>query len=139
MYLMSFLDQISKEYGAVSVIEPFFTHWGEGHLDPSKPLESVARKSYMIPEMRMYGPLDDRALNSIVKCAQDYKVDGAIYYADVGCRHTCATIKLFKDILSEIDVPVLTIDCDVVDPTITPQDEFREQLERFFELLEERK
>lgn len=138
MYLIGFLERISQEYGAVSVIEPFFTYWGEGRLDRARPLESVARKSYMLPEARMYGPMDERALNSIVDCAQQYKVDGAIYYADVGCRHTCATIKLFKDALNDIDVPVLTLDCDVVDQTVTSEEEVREKLERFFELLEDR-
>lgn len=135
MYLTAFLERISQEYGAVSVTEPFFTFWGEGRLDPSKPLESVARKSYMIPEMRMYGPLDDRALKSILDCARDYRVDGAIYYADVGCRHACATIKLFKDLLDEIDVPVMTLDCDVVDPTITSEGDIRHKLEQFFDML----
>jgi len=138
MYLMGFLEKISQEYGVVSVVEPFFTYWGEGRLDPAKPLESVAKKNYMIPEMRMYGPMDDRALNSIVDCAKKYKVDGAIYYADVGCRHTCATIKLFKDTLNDIDIPVLTLDCDVVDPTATSEEEVRDKLEQFFELLEDR-
>lgn len=138
MYLIGFLERMSQEHGAVSVTEPFFTYWGEGRLDPDKPLESVAQKSYMIPEVRMYGPLDDRALRSIVDCAEQYKIDGAVYYADVGCRHTCAAIKLFKDILNDIDVPVLTIDCDVVDPTITSEEEMREKLEQFFELLEDR-
>ena len=138
MYLMAFLEKISQEYGAVSVTEPFFTYWGEGRLDPGRPLESVANKSYMIPEMRMYGPLDDRALKSIVDCAEQYKIDGAIYYADVGCRHTCAAIKLFKDTMKAIDVPMLILDCDVVDPTLTSEGEFREKLEQFFELLEDR-
>lgn len=138
IYLMSFMDKISKQYGAVSVIEPFFTYWGEGRLDPSKPLESVARKSYMIPEARMYGPMDDRALNSIRDCARQYKVDGAVYYADVGCRHSCATIKLFKDVLNELDIPVLTIDCDVVDETSITGEELKEKLEGFFELLGDR-
>ncbi|MEE9400602.1 MAG: 2-hydroxyacyl-CoA dehydratase family protein, partial [Dehalococcoidia bacterium] len=138
MYLIGFLERMSQEYGAVSVTEPLFTCWGDGRLDPSRPLESVAEKSYMIPEVRMYGPLDDRALKSIVGCVEQYKVDGAIYYADVGCRHTCATVKLFKDILNDMDVPMLTLDCDVVDPTITSEEEMREKLQRFFELLEER-
>ena len=138
MYLIGFLDRISQEFGAVSVIEPFFTYWGEGTLDPARPLESVAEKSYMLPEMRMYGPLDERALNAITDCTTQFRVDGAIYYADVGCRHSCATIKLFKDTLSEVDVPVLTLDCDVVDPTITSQEEVREKMEQFFELLEDR-
>ena len=138
IYLMSQLDKISQQHGAVSVVEPFFTFWGEGRLDPSKPLESIARKSYMIPEARMYGPMDDRAINSIKQCAEDYKVDGAIYYADVGCRHSCATIKLFKDILNDMDIPVLTIDCDVVDETSVTPEELTEKLEGFFELLEDR-
>ncbi len=138
MYLMGFLERISQEYGAVSVTEPFFTYWGEGRLDPAKPLESVARKAYMLPEVQMYGPLDERQLSRVAKLAQDYKVDGAIYYADVGCRHTCAAIKIFKDVLNEVDVPVLTLDCDVVDPTITSEEEVREKLEGFFELLEDR-
>lgn len=138
MYLIASVEKIMREHGASGVIEPFFTLWEEGRLDPSKPLESVAKKSYMIPEMRMYGPLDDRAIKAIVNSAKEYKIDGAIYYADVGCRHTCATIKLFKDLLSEIDVPLLAMDCDVVDPTVTSEEELRDKLERFFELLEER-
>lgn len=82
--------------------------------------------------------MDERALNSIIDCARQYKVDGAVFYADVGCRHSCATIKLFKDALNKIDIPMLTVDCDVVDPTITSEEELREKLERFFELLEDR-
>jgi benzoyl-CoA reductase/2-hydroxyglutaryl-CoA dehydratase subunit BcrC/BadD/HgdB len=138
MYLIGFLEKLSLEHGAISVIEPFFTFWGEGRLDSNKPLESVAQKSYMLPEMRMYGPMDNRAIDSIVKCAEEYKVNGAIYYADVGCRHTCAAIKLFKDTLNELDIPMLTLDCDVVDPTITSKEEIREKVEGFYELLEDR-
>jgi benzoyl-CoA reductase/2-hydroxyglutaryl-CoA dehydratase subunit BcrC/BadD/HgdB len=139
LYLMGFLDKISQERGAVSVVEPLFSLWLEGGLDPSKPLESIAKKSFLTPESRsMYGPLTEQALDEIVKAAKDYKVDGAIYWAFIGCRHTCATIKLVKDILNEIDVPMLTVDCDLVDPTINSKEDVKEKLERFFELLEER-
>ncbi|MFA7191193.1 MAG: 2-hydroxyacyl-CoA dehydratase family protein [Dehalococcoidales bacterium] len=138
MYLMAFLEKLAAQTGAVSVIEPFFTFWGEGKLDPSHPVESVVEKAYMIPETRMYGPLGTSALDAIKKCACDWKVDGAVYYADVGCRHSCATIKLFKDALADVDVPVLTLDCDVVDQTVTSEDEVREKMERFLELLEDR-
>jgi benzoyl-CoA reductase/2-hydroxyglutaryl-CoA dehydratase subunit BcrC/BadD/HgdB len=123
----------------VSVVEPLFTRWAEGRLDPATPLESVAKKSALIPERHsMYGPLDERVLKDIIDCAEQYKVDGAVYWAFMGCRHTCATIRLFKDILSEIDVPMLTIDCDLVDPTINSEEEVRGKLEQFFELLEDR-
>ncbi|MCK5430986.1 MAG: 2-hydroxyacyl-CoA dehydratase, partial [Anaerolineales bacterium] len=125
------------EYGAVSVTEPFFTHWGEGKLDPNKPLESVAQKAYMIPEVQMYGPMNDTKIQRVADLAEEYKVDGAVYYADTGCRHTCALIKLFKDTLSDIDIPMLTLDSDVVDPTMTSEEETREKFEGFFELLED--
>ena len=139
MHLTGFMEKLGHEYGAVSVVEPLFTRWAEGRLDPSKPLESVARKAAMIPERRsMYGPLDSEALQDLVDCAEQYRVDGAIYWAFMGCRHTCATVKLFKDLLNEVDVPVLTIDCDIVDPTINSEEEIRGKLEQFFELLEDR-
>ncbi len=139
MYLMGFLEGIFQEYGAVSVVEPLFTYWGEGRLDPTKPLESVAKKASLIPERHtMYGPLGEQTLKEIVDCAEQYKVDGALYWAFIGCRHTCATIKLFKDILNEIDVPMVTLDCDIVDPTINSKEEIRGKLEQFFELLEDR-
>jgi benzoyl-CoA reductase/2-hydroxyglutaryl-CoA dehydratase subunit BcrC/BadD/HgdB len=138
MYLLGFLEEVAQEWGVVSVTEPLFTRWGEGHLNPSRPLESVARKSYMLPEAWLYGPLDEEALAGVANDAQEYNVDGAIYYAHIGCRHTCATIKLVKDVLGEVGVPMLTLDCDVVDPTVVSKDEVREKFERFLELLEAR-
>ncbi|MFH1383215.1 MAG: 2-hydroxyacyl-CoA dehydratase family protein [Chloroflexota bacterium] len=139
MYLMGYLGKLFQEYGAVSVVEPLFTRWSEGRLDSGKPLESVARKSFLIPERRsMYGPLSHQSLQDIVDCAEQYKVDGAVYWAFMGCRHTCATVKIIKDTLNEIDVPTLTVDCDIVDPTINSEEEIRGKLEQFFELLEDR-
>ncbi|MBI4285280.1 MAG: 2-hydroxyacyl-CoA dehydratase [Chloroflexi bacterium] len=139
MYRMGFLEKLSQEFGAVSVTEPFFMHWGNGHLNPDRPLESIARHSYMIPEAcSMYGPLTEESIKTITDSARDYKVHGAIYYANNGCRHTCATVKVFRDALSEIDVPMLTVDMDVVDPTFNSEDEMREKLQQFFELLEQR-
>ncbi|HXX59405.1 MAG TPA: 2-hydroxyacyl-CoA dehydratase family protein [Dehalococcoidales bacterium] len=139
LYLMSTLDNIFKERGAVSVCEPLFTTWSDIKLDPSRPMESVAMKSYDIPESRtMYGPLTEKALQEITGAAREYKVDGAVYWAFMGCRHTCATIKIVKDLLNDMDIPVLTIDCDIVDPTINSREEISEKFERFFELLEDR-
>ncbi len=138
MYLLPLFDAIFEEFGAASVVEPFFTSWGDGRLDANDPLTAMVEKQYILPEARMYGPLEDRALKAVTDCATEYRIDGAIYYADVACRQSCAMIKIFKDRLGEVDVPTLTLDCDVVDPTITSREEVREKMERFFELLEDR-
>jgi benzoyl-CoA reductase/2-hydroxyglutaryl-CoA dehydratase subunit BcrC/BadD/HgdB len=139
IYMMASLENISQEFGAVSVVEPLFTYWRYQPLDPAKPLESIVQKSYMIPETRtMYGPFGQFTLNEITGCVKKYKVDGAIYYAFIGCRHSCATIKVVKDLLNEMDVPMLTLDVDIVDPTINNPAEVRQKMEQFFELLEDR-
>jgi benzoyl-CoA reductase/2-hydroxyglutaryl-CoA dehydratase subunit BcrC/BadD/HgdB len=139
IHQMTTLARLFDEKGVVSVVEPLFTLWSNGKLDPNKPLESVAMKSFMIPERRsMYGPLSQQALQDITDSAEQYKIDGAIYWAFMGCRHTCATIKVIKETLGEVDVPMLTIDCDIVDPTITSDEEVRDKIGQFFELLEDR-
>jgi benzoyl-CoA reductase/2-hydroxyglutaryl-CoA dehydratase subunit BcrC/BadD/HgdB len=139
IYLIPALDKIFQEFGAVSATEPLFTYWKYKKLDPSRPLESVVEKSYLIPETRtMYGPLGQSTLQDITDCARDYQINGCIYYAFMGCRHTCATIKIMKDTLVNLDIPVLTLDCDIIDPTINSENEVRQKLEQFFELLEDR-
>ena len=101
-----------------------------------KPLN---RGKVLIPERRsMYGPLSQQALLDITDSAEQYKIDGAIYWAFMGCRHTCATIRIVKELLNEVDVPMLTVDCDIVDPTINSEEEINDKLEQFFEMLEDR-
>jgi len=136
--LMGAIEKVSLEYGAVSVADPFFCNWGEGRLDPQKPLDSVMKKISMHPVMVMYGPLDERLLDMLINCARQHKIDGAINYAHVGCKQGAATIKIVKDVLNEIDVPMLILDCDIIDTTIAPEEEIREKLRQFFELLEDR-
>jgi benzoyl-CoA reductase/2-hydroxyglutaryl-CoA dehydratase subunit BcrC/BadD/HgdB len=92
----------------------------------------------MYPEMCMFGPLDDRVLKSTVKTAVDFKVDGAICYAHIGCRQAGGVIKVLKDLLNEVDVPVLTVDCDILDSTVASEEEIKSKMEQFFELLEDR-
>ncbi len=138
IYRAPFLEKFSQEHGMVSVAEPIFTQWEEGKLDPTRPLDSLVQKLYMLPERSLYSPVGERTLKKIVDCAKEYKADGAIAYADVACQHTCALIKLFKDVLNDIDVPLLILDCDLVDQTVTSEEDMREKLEQFLELLEDR-
>jgi benzoyl-CoA reductase/2-hydroxyglutaryl-CoA dehydratase subunit BcrC/BadD/HgdB len=132
------IEKMSLEHGAVSVADPFFSTWGEGRLDPSKPLESMIKKIYLHPVMEMHGPLDERVTRKVIDCAQKHSVHGAIHWAHVGCRQSAALIKYIKDALADIDVPVLVIDCDIIDATVAPQEEIGKHLTQFFELLEER-
>jgi benzoyl-CoA reductase/2-hydroxyglutaryl-CoA dehydratase subunit BcrC/BadD/HgdB len=138
-YLQGDIDNILQEHGAAIVCYPNLCDWGEeAHLNPEKPLESLAQKLAMSPPMRTFGPLDERALNPVKKAAKEYKIDGAINFTHLGCRQMGPTLRFFKDALDELDIPVLNIDCDLVDASITSADEVRQKMEQFFELLEDR-
>jgi benzoyl-CoA reductase/2-hydroxyglutaryl-CoA dehydratase subunit BcrC/BadD/HgdB len=138
LYSLRFLGAIPQEYGAVSVVEPLFSLWVEGHFNSAKPLESIAQKLFMFPEMCMFGGMDERITKATVDTAKEYQVDGAICYAHLGCRQGNATIKVMKDALNKINVPMLIIDCDILDATVTSEEEIKGKMEQFFELLQDR-
>jgi benzoyl-CoA reductase/2-hydroxyglutaryl-CoA dehydratase subunit BcrC/BadD/HgdB len=138
-YLQGDIDNILQEHGAAIVCYPNLCGWGEEvHLNPEQPLESLAQKLAMSPPMRTFGPMDERALNPVIRAAKDYKIDGVVNFTHLGCRQMGPTLRFFKDTLDELDIPVLNIDCDLVDASITSADEVRQKMEQFFELLEDR-
>jgi benzoyl-CoA reductase/2-hydroxyglutaryl-CoA dehydratase subunit BcrC/BadD/HgdB len=138
MRLMSFIDKTCADHGAISVADPFIAQWGEFKLDAPDPLDNVARKLANLPEMCMWGPLDERARAQLQQSAREHQVDGALYYCQLGCGQTGATVKFIKDALAEVDVPVLPLNFDIVESTSTNEEEMRQELERFFEFLGDR-
>jgi benzoyl-CoA reductase/2-hydroxyglutaryl-CoA dehydratase subunit BcrC/BadD/HgdB len=136
--LINAIDKILEENGVACVTDPFLCTWEEGELNRKDPITGVVDKLLMLPLMVMYGPLDNRVLDRILDCAQKHRIDGAMNFAHVGCGQSAAMIKYVKDALNEIGVPVLIIDCDIIDTTIAPEDEIKQKLVEFFELLEEK-
>lgn len=138
-YLQGAIDDILGEHGAAMVCNPNLSDWREEiYLDPQKPLESIAKKLAASSPMRMFGALDKRAIDPFISCVKEYQIDGVINFNHLGCRQMGPTFKIYKDVLDQLDVPILNIDCDLVDPTITSADEVRQKMEQFFELLEDR-
>lgn len=137
-YMMKTLDWMEREHGAMSVMEPYIFGWAEGEMDPNKPLESLTHKAfYRSLARQMHGPMADGIVRDAVEEAIDYKAEGAIYWAHIGCRQACATIRSTKDALMEkAGIPTLVIDCDIADPSLTSEEEVKTKLEGFFEILE---
>lgn len=137
LYFMGSLQNIFQEYGAVEVVNPFFLEWPEGKLDASQPLQSLARKCFMNPLMGIFGS-DRPMLETLKQYVDEYKIDGAINYAHIGCGSFGGVSRLVRDTMKEAGVPMLDLSCDITDPTVTSSEEMREQLVRYFELLEDR-
>ena len=135
------LDWMEKEHGAVVVADPLNFHWGEWEMDAAKPLDSSARRYFALPTSRqLHGPAADALLKDVVEDAWKHRVDGAIYWANIACRQGCAAIKSVKDVLRDrVGIPTVVADSDMLDPSIAPDEETKDKLEAFFELLEDRK
>ncbi len=138
-YTFKLLDWMGEKYGAVIVNEVIVFYWREGEMDPSKPLEALARRFYYAPVVRCALGSGKESLETAVKQAKEYKVDGALFWAQNNCRQA-GIIGSLKDILAEeVGIPTLVIDCDIMDPTFVTVEEMRKKLEEFFEILEDRR
>ena len=138
-YLQGDIDGILATHNAAIVCYPNLCDWGDDvRLEPEKPLESLARKLAISPPLRTFGPLDERALNPVIRAVKEYRINGVVNFTHLGCRQVGPITKIYKDALDKLDVPILNIDCDLVDTTVTSVDEVRQKLEQFFELLEDR-
>lgn len=135
------LDWMEKEHGASIVADPFYFHWGEWEIDLSRPLISLARKCFASPVSRhLHGPALAGAVPDAVADALSHRAHGAIYWANVGCRHGCALIRSIKDALwKEVNIPTLVLDSDMLDPSVSPEAELKDKLEGFLETIQGRR
>jgi benzoyl-CoA reductase/2-hydroxyglutaryl-CoA dehydratase subunit BcrC/BadD/HgdB len=136
--LQGMVDATYREHGAVSVVDPYSCTWEDGVLDARDPLTNVIRKLELTPSHVFYGPFTAQLTDKLVRAAASHHVDGAVFYAHIGCRQSAAMIRIIKDTLNSVGVPVLVLDCDIVDVTVTPAEDLCNRLRQFFELLEDR-
>ena len=130
---------MEKEVGAVFVAEPMYHHYNEAELakvDPSKPLEAIARYYYLEPYQQFYGPLAEFS-DMIVNDAIDGGVDGAINFFNIKCRMGGAVARAIKDQLKEkAGIPTLTMGADMMDLSPAVGADLKKLLEQFFLILD---
>jgi len=110
-------DWMEREHGVTVVQEPIFAHWGNWDWDPAKPLEALARKTFMRGLFRQqHGPIE-LLEEDLVRRAKEYKVDGVISFCNVSCRPKSTCHRLIKDkIRQATGVPYFTIEHDTHGP-----------------------
>jgi benzoyl-CoA reductase/2-hydroxyglutaryl-CoA dehydratase subunit BcrC/BadD/HgdB len=137
-YALNVFDWMETEYGATIPMDAF-NFMGEFEWDLDNPLETLAKKMYHSLLIRLLGGPIENTTGGAVKMVKDYKADGAIWLTQIGCKQGCAVIRRMKDVLQEeLGVPFLSMDGDVIDPSILPPEELKSKLEGFFEILEDR-
>jgi benzoyl-CoA reductase subunit B len=101
-------------------------------FDPSRPWESEAE--YMIlPYCNIN--YKDRA-EILAKYVDEYKADGVVIHSIKSCKSFSSNHGDFKEYLSkELDVPVLLIESDHVDPRYYSEAQIKNRIDAYFEAL----
>jgi len=140
VYGWKVIDWMERAHGAVLVMEPAFGQWGPGTFDANKPLESLAYKTFIRPTVRqMHGPVE-LLVEDMVKAAKEYSADGVISFCHVGCRQSSSCNRLLKDkIGEETGLPFFAVEHDIADPAFVSEEEMRDRIESFLEMIDERR
>ncbi|MFQ6015177.1 MAG: 2-hydroxyacyl-CoA dehydratase subunit D [Anaerolineae bacterium] len=129
-YETEIFSLLEEELGAHPVFEETsVVYWDE--IDERQPVRSLARK--MMQNFGL-GRIENRA-RTAVRLARDYRVDGAIHFSHWGCRQACGGVRIIKDALAEINVPLLNLDGDGMDERNYAAGQVKTRLEGFIEML----
>jgi benzoyl-CoA reductase/2-hydroxyglutaryl-CoA dehydratase subunit BcrC/BadD/HgdB len=121
--------------GAVVVAETFSHVW-MGSLDPSKPLESLAKK--YLPNFANCSV--DRKIDLIVKLVKAFRADGVILPTNWGCRMMSIGETIVKETIEKkLGVPSLILDVDSTDWRSYNETQVKRNMEIFLQILSERK
>jgi len=124
------LNILEEKYGVNIVIDELNHIWWEP-MDESQPLRSLAKRMITHP---IVGPAE-RRLEVITQLAQEYKIDGAVNPAHLGCRQSAGARVLFKDALQKIGIPLIHLDVDCVDERNYTSGQVITRMEAFLEML----
>jgi len=117
--------------GAVVVAE-VFSHTWSGSLDPSKPLESLARK--YLPNMA--NSSIKRRIDIISSLVKDFHANGVILPTNRGCRMMSIGETIVRDaVYKQLGVPSLIIDVDSSDWRVAGEAQVKERFSTFIETL----
>ncbi|MCW3977189.1 MAG: 2-hydroxyacyl-CoA dehydratase family protein [Candidatus Bathyarchaeota archaeon] len=121
--------------GAVVVAETFSHVW-MGRLDPSKPLESLARK--YLPNFANCSV--DRKIGLIENLVKDFRVNGVILPTNWGCRMMSIGETIVKETIQQrLGVPSLIIDVDSTDWRSYHEAQVKRNTEVFLQILSGKK
>src|SRR5512137_900438 len=137
---MGLLGLAQQKYGAV-VVADHIARWRgtAGWLtDPDDPVGNLANKQQFNLGNENYQPGVEWR-DQVVELVQKTKADAAIFWNNIGCRTGASMWRILKENLEKLGIPMLTIDCDILEPTYSPRKVVEEQMDDFFEMVAESK
>ena len=82
----------------------------------------------------------DRRIPFIEEKIKEYNIDGLILHANMSCRPSAAGLQDVKTAIEKsMNIPVLILTCDMIDPRAFSEGQIRTRTDAFIEMMEERK
>lgn len=138
---LGIMAEAERRYGAVNVMD-HLQWWREDAdwlIDPDDPLAGLVYRAQFEPSNSLYGAATDHA-EEVRQAALKCKADGVVHFNDVGSRHAAGGYRILKDTIERsLGLPWATIDCDRLDKSSATYDGVMDQLDVFFETIENSK
>lgn len=130
------LSKTLEKYNACLVADTYTNAWADNDIDPSKPLESMARAYATIFLNRNI----DSKIENFCKLTDIYKADGFIMHSNRSCKPYSFGQYDIKDAVSErTGLPGLIIEADMTDARAYADEQIENRIQAFIETLGERK
>jgi benzoyl-CoA reductase/2-hydroxyglutaryl-CoA dehydratase subunit BcrC/BadD/HgdB len=122
-----------EDKGAVFVYEPYSDAWGY-RLNPSKPLESIARK---VLAMGLNVDIDLR-IERFLERIKEFQIDGAVLFSNRSCKTWSAPQLITAEVLNrKFGIPFLLFEADMADPRQYSEAQIKNRIDAFLEVLGE--
>jgi benzoyl-CoA reductase/2-hydroxyglutaryl-CoA dehydratase subunit BcrC/BadD/HgdB len=134
-YRLRYLGETLGAYGIALVASTYTNAWGElaKFIDPSRPLESMARV-YTYPILNRG---TGHKLSTMVDMIEKYHLDGVILHSDRSCKpYSIGQMDQRDRLLREQGLPALLLEADHNDPRSFSQEQTAKQMTAFIEMLE---
>lgn len=125
-----FYEYIEKELGALIVIEEF-NNLPEVEISTDNPFLGLAERTLntsFISDARL------RAEN-LLKLANDYDVDGVVFFSHMNCRFFNSKFNILKKYLNEKGIPIIELSGDCIDKRSYNRAQLITRLEAFVEMI----
>jgi len=138
---LGILGLLEQRYKAVNVMDmlQWWREDGDWLFDPDDPVGSLAYRVSFHTSNLLHGTMVDLA-EEFRQAVIHTKPDCVIFFNNVGCRHYGGATLIGKDMIErEFGIPWTTVDVDVLDKTFTTKEKIADELEGFFETVEDSK
>ncbi len=131
---LRFLSELLADYGVSVVASTYTNAWGElaPMIDPEKPIESMA-KTYLHPILNRSAAYKLQVMEQMI---EEYSLDGAILHSDRSCKpYSIGQVDQRSRLVEELSKPALLLEADHNDPRVYAEEQVKNRLKAFIELL----